>query len=175
MRSDTTVASQEATRIQRATSRCWRHTHRPPATHAIVENAKALRLLHHKKNQDQPWLHQETWQHLTGVEFQQQLRCAVRALLGSWKKFCKLLQQLAFALGTNKALGGLAVFEHNQSRNTHHAETHRDVTVLINIEFRNRKFASLFGCNLGENWCNCLARPTPLRPKVNQNWCVRKW
>jgi hypothetical protein len=112
---------------------CWRRTLRRPATHAVVEIAKGLQPLHHKNNQDQPWLHQEIEQHPADVVFQQQLRRAVRALVGSRKKFCKLLQQLAFALGANKALNWFAVFKHDQSWNTHHAKTHCDVTVIIHI------------------------------------------
>ena len=112
---------------------CWRRTLRLLVSHAIVENAKVLLQLHRKRNQDQPWLRQEIGQHPAGVVFQQQLRRAVRALVGSRKKFCKLLQQLAFALGANKALGWFAVFKHNQSWNAHHAETHCDVTVIIHI------------------------------------------
>ena len=112
---------------------CWRRTLRPLATRVIVENAKGLQPLHHRNNQDQPWLHQEIGQHQAGVVFQQQLRRAVRALVGSRKKFCKLLQQLALALGANEALGWFAIFKHNQSWNAHHAETHCDVTVIIHI------------------------------------------
>ena len=119
--------------IQRAMSMCWRRTLRPLATRVIVENAKGLQPLHHRNNQDQPWLHQEIGQHQAGVVFQQQLRRAVRALVGSRKKFCKLLQQLALALGANEALGWFAIFKHNQSWNAHHAETHCDVSVIIHI------------------------------------------
>jgi len=112
---------------------CWRRTLRPLATRVIVENAEGLQPLHHRNNQDQPWLHQEIGQHQAGVVYQQQLRRAVRALVGSRKKFCKLLQQLALALGANEALGWFAIFKHNQSWNAHHAETHCDVTVIIHI------------------------------------------
>jgi hypothetical protein len=41
--------------------------------------------------------------------------------------------------------------------------------VIINIKFCNGKFARLLGCNLCKHRSNCFARPTPLRPKVNQN------
>lgn len=114
-------------------SRYWRRTLHLPATHAIVENAKGLLPLHRKNNQDQPWLNQEIGQHQADVVFQQQLRRADRALVGSRKKFCELLQQLTFTLGANKTLDWFAIFKHNQSWNAHHAETHCDVTVIIHI------------------------------------------
>ena len=114
-------------------SRCWSHTLHLPVIHAIVENAKALLPLYRKNNQDLPWLYQEIGQHQADVVFQQQLRRADRALVGSRKKFCKLLQQLAFTLGANKTLDWFAIFKHNQSWNAHHAETHCDVTVIIHI------------------------------------------
>lgn len=93
-------------------------------------------------------------------------------LLGSRKKFGKLLEDAALWHRSNNFRLDLTLVEQQHCGNAHDVETTGDIAVVINIEFCDSDLAWHIGCDLLENGRNLLARSAPFGPEVNQNRCI---
>ena len=93
-------------------------------------------------------------------------------LLGSRKKFGKLLEHAALWHRANNFGFDLALVEQQHGGNAHDIESTSDVAVVINVELCNGDLAWHLCTDLIEDGCNLLARSAPFGPKVNQNRCI---
>jgi hypothetical protein len=91
------------------------------------------------------------------------------ALSGSRKKWVELLEHATLGHRTNDFCFDLTLGEQKHGGNTHDIETTGDVTMIVNIEFRDNDLASLLCSNLFKDGCNLLARSTPFSPEVHQD------
>lgn len=93
-------------------------------------------------------------------------------LLGSRKKFGKLLEHAALWHRPNNFGFDFALMEQQHCGNAHDVESTSDIAIVINIEFCDSDLAWHVGCDLLENGRNLLARSAPFGPEVNQNRCI---
>lgn len=82
--------------------------------------------------------------------------------------FGEVAEQRRLTAGTHETPHRFTVFEHDHRRDAHHVEAHCDVTVIIDVEFRNGEQPCFFGGNFADDRVNLFARPTPLGPEVDQ-------
>jgi hypothetical protein len=95
-----------------------------------------------------------------------------QGLLGSRKKFGKLLEHAALWHRSNNFRLDLTLVEQQHGGNAHDVETTSDIAVVIYVEFRDGDLAWHLSTDLIEDGCNLLARSAPFGPKVNQNRCI---
>ena len=93
-------------------------------------------------------------------------------LLGSRKKFGKLLEHAALWHRPNNFGFDFALMEQQHGGNAHDVESTSDIAIVINIQFCDSDLAWHIGCDLLENGRNLLARSAPFGPEVNQNRCI---
>jgi hypothetical protein len=90
-------------------------------------------------------------------------------LLGSRKKFGKLLEHAALWHRPNNFGFDFALMEQQHGGNAHDVESTSDIAIVVNVKFCDSDLAWHIGCDLLENWRNLLARPAPFCPEVHQN------
>jgi hypothetical protein len=95
-----------------------------------------------------------------------------QGLLGSRKKFGKLLEHAALWHRSNNFGFDLTLVEQQHGGNAHDVEATGDIAIVINIEFCDCDLAWHISSDLLENWRDLLARSAPFGPKVNQNRCI---
>jgi len=92
--------------------------------------------------------------------------------VGSDQKFVELLQEGAFALCTDEALGNLTTGEDEQCWDAHDAVLHCKIGVVVDVQFRDCQLFSVLIGDLFEDRCDLFTRSAPFGPEVDYDWLV---
>ena len=77
--------------------------------------------------------------------------------------------QLRFVQGTDFGGSEFAIFKDHERGNTTDTKFGGDVTVFVDIHFRNLQLAFISRGDIVQNGCNHFARTAPFRPVVHQD------